>query len=213
MPDARRLAANLAQSPGNGAQSHRLRRPQAGIRLALVERLEDRIVPSTFAELEPNNSTAAANKVAIATGDVLTAQPASWLTISGSLSGNDVDDYQFTLAQRSGVFLSTLSRDAGLSSTLDTTLTLFDSTGKQLAFNDNGFDFLTRYPAQSPSPNPQAGPDSDLYADLGPGTYFVQVGKVGGSGDYQLRHAGRLELQHATTRTRQLERRHRHALP
>src|SRR5262245_23383731 len=67
--------------------------------------LEDRVVPSLLAEVELNNTTAAANAVSMPTGDVLTTAPADWLAINGSISGGaDVDYYRFTLDSRAGVF-------------------------------------------------------------------------------------------------------------
>lgn len=162
------------------------RRPRAR---PVVEFLEDRTVPSTFNEVEPNDTAALANVVPIATGDILTTAPNDWLTINGSIAtGTDNDYFQFTLAARSGVFFDIDAQEIGLSS-LDSIVTLYSSNGTTVvASNDDGYDFE----GFATPINTGSGPllrDSSLYADLAAGTYFVAVTSFqsSSSGAYQLR--------------------------
>src|SRR4051794_41066487 len=106
----------------------RFRRPS----LRLM-RLEDRIAPSVVNEVEPNNTVATTNVVPMATGDVLTAAAGDWTVVQGAVSpGTDRDYFRFTLSQPAGVFFNIDSRDAGLSTTLDTMIDVFDSNGFNL---------------------------------------------------------------------------------
>src|SRR5262249_52109500 len=87
---------------------------------------EGRIVPSTFTELELNNTIGTANLVSVPTGDILGTTSTDWLNINGSVaSGTDADTYRFTLGSKAGVFFDIHSRDMGLSTTLDSILSLF----------------------------------------------------------------------------------------
>jgi len=158
-----------------------------------LEYLEDRVVPSVVIETEPNNSIAEANLVTIGSGDVLLVAGTDWLEVNGMISGaTDVDYYRFTLTARSGVFFDIDARETG--STLDSILTVFDSSGAVLRMNDNGYDFDTGWPA-SAVPTTEASStsaDSALYLDLDPGTYpatyYVRVSSSGSTtGAYQLR--------------------------
>src|SRR5215216_3724533 len=98
--------------------------------------LEDRAVPTTIPEAEPNNSQAAAQAVSVPAGDILTTAPADWLTIDGAVAaGGDWDYYQFTLSAGAGVFFDVDSRDTGLSTTLDAQLHLYSAAGVELANN------------------------------------------------------------------------------
>src|SRR5262245_44899061 len=119
-------------SLADGSKQRQKRRPKgkAHLRRFLPELLglEDRIVPSTFNEVEPNNTAATANVVTVDTGDILSTLPSNWLQISGSIgAAADADYFRFTLAARSGVFFDIDSRETGLSTTLDSLLTLYGS--------------------------------------------------------------------------------------
>lgn len=163
------------------------RRSSNPIRLC-VESLEDRLVPSTFAEVEANNTPAAANAVTIATGDIITTRPSDWLIINGAIAASDEDFFQFTLANRSGVFVDIDSRDTGLSTTLNSNLQVFDSSGAtQLGNNNDGYDFQGFAVPTTSAPG-ALSPDSSLYLDLAPGTYLVRVsGFQNTTGNYELR--------------------------
>jgi hypothetical protein len=151
--------------------------------------LEDRVVPSTFAEVELNNTIGTANVVTVPANDILTTAPADWLAISGSIaSGSDVDFYRFTLSNPSGVFFDLHSRDTGLSTTLDSILTLFNANGVAVpnGSNDDGYDF-EGFPVPTTSKSDASSPDSSLYVDLAAGTYFLQVSSYNDTtGAYQL---------------------------
>src|SRR5262249_55763482 len=69
------------------------RRATIRSRPLVVAGLEERVMPSNFTEVEPNNSQATANLVTIATGDILTTAPSNWLTITGSVGSNADVDY------------------------------------------------------------------------------------------------------------------------
>ncbi|MGE3806572.1 MAG: choice-of-anchor Q domain-containing protein, partial [Gemmataceae bacterium] len=154
-----------------------------------LEALEQRVVPSVLAEVEANDSTATANAITVAIGDILTTQPGDWLTITGSISSaTDQDYFQFTLAASSGVFFDIDSRETGLSASLDSLLDVFDSAGTAVpgGSNNNGFDF-EGFPAPS-GITATASPDSSLYLDLAAGTYYVRVSASSGTtGSYHLR--------------------------
>lgn len=153
-----------------------------------VERLETRLNLSTFTESEPNDTAGSADLVAIATGDVLTAAANDWLNISGSISNTaDLDFFQFTVSARSGVFFDIDSRETGLSTLLDSKVTVFDSTQTAIGSNDDGYDFDTGYPAPFFTAGSSGAVDSSLYLDLTPGTYTVRVNPSSGSGNYVLR--------------------------
>ena len=72
-------------------------------------------------------------------------------TIIGSISSaTDVDYFQFTLTTKSGVFFDVNSIETGLSTTLDSGLVLYDSSGTNvLDSDDNGYDFNTGWPLQA----------------------------------------------------------------
>ena len=164
-------------------------RPIQRRRNLVVEVLENRLVPSTFAEVEINNTIATANAVTIATGDVLTTSADDWLTITGAITAADNDFFQFTIGTASGVFFDIDSFDIGLSATLNSTLSVFDSASAPVpgGNNNNGYDFQG-FAAPTSSVPGAASPDSSLYLDLAPGTYTVRVaGFMGTTGAYQLR--------------------------
>lgn len=129
-------------------------------------------------EVESNNTIANAN--------VINLPANTRVRVNGSITSGDSDFYRFTLTSRSGVFLDIDSREIGLSSILDSRLRLYDSTGTLITQNQDGYDFDTGWPAPT-----QAGPltgDSALYADLNPGTYYVEVsGDFSTTGNYLLK--------------------------
>jgi VCBS repeat-containing protein len=156
-----------------------------------LQPLEDRTVPTTIAEVEANNTFATAQAVPIATGDVTTTAPADWLTVTGSVATNgDNDYYSFTLSAASGVFFDIDSRDIGLSTTLDSFLSLFNSGGTAIsgANNDDGYDF-EGFTVPTTSTGDATSRDSSLYFDLAAGTYAIRVTSFNGtsSGAYHLR--------------------------
>jgi subtilisin-like proprotein convertase family protein len=179
-------ASRIYSKPHSLLSSVRRRGCRARLRLEL---LEERIVLSNFTEVEPNNTAATANAVPVATGDVLTALHDDWLNISGGIASSDVDFFQFTLGNRSGVFFDIDSRETGLSATLDSILTVFDAAGTtSMGSNDDGYDFDTGYPAPAFVTGGNGAFDSALYLDLNAGTYVVRVTAAGGSmGNYLLR--------------------------
>lgn len=132
-----------------------------------------------FTESENNGSAGTANGVTLPTN--------ASLIISGAVgSSGDLDYYQFTLTQRSGVFFDIDSIETGLSTSLNSVLTLYQSNGTTVIdSNDNGYDFDTGYPAPTLASSTTA--DSALYRDLDPGTYYIRVSSTGGtSGTYSL---------------------------
>lgn len=159
-------------------------------RTARLLRLEDRTTPSVVFEAEPNNTVATANVVTMATGDVLTTDPADWTVVQGSISPNsDRDFIRFTLSQPAGVFFNIDSRDVGMSASLDSVIDVFDGTGFNLVgANDDGYDFALFAPPATPASS-ATSPDSALYLELAAGTYNVRVTSFGGAtfGAYQLR--------------------------
>ena len=130
--------------------------------------------------VEPNDSAAQANIVTVSSNFTT--------TIIGSINPvGDLDYFKFTLATKSGVFFDVNSRETGLSTTLDSALTLYDSSGTNvIATNDNGYDFNTGYPLQAAYASSTSA-DASLYEDLNPGTYYIEVSGVGNtSGAYNL---------------------------
>ncbi len=75
---------------------------------------------------------------------------------------NDINMYQFTLAQAGTVSLETIAERLPNASLLDTVLTVFDANGNKIASNDNYY-----------------GSDSFVQLDLAAGTYYVGVTSVG----------------------------------
>src|SRR5262249_28324180 len=125
------------------------------------------IASSSIGETEPNDNTSSANPFTTSPGD-----PG---LISGTISsGSDVDTFSFTVATRTAVFIDVNSVRIGLSTTLDSVLTLLDSAGNQLDQNDNGYNFDTGLPAQYVTASATTA-DSSLYRELPAGTYFIQV--------------------------------------
>lgn len=138
------------------------------------------VARSTQPETEPNNTAATADNITITVGDRA--------MIPGSINpANDLDYFRFTLTARMGMFFDIDSRETGLSTTLNSVLTLYDSSGTTvLDSNDNGYDFDTGYPLPSTAAS-AATADSALYRDLAAGTYFIRVSGVGTTtGNYEL---------------------------
>src|SRR5439155_868324 len=81
--------------------------------------------------------------------NAVTLPPNTRTNISGAVNtGTDLDYFRFDLTARSGVFFDIDSREIGLSTTLDTSLTLYAADGTTvLDSNDNGYDFDTGFPA------------------------------------------------------------------
>ncbi|MEA2734927.1 MAG: trimeric autotransporter adhesin, partial [Humisphaera sp.] len=130
------------------------------------EMLERRLLLSV-AESEPNNTPAAANVVS-----VTAAAPT---IVTGTMGYADDDFFRFTLSARSGVFFDIDSREAGISTALDTRIVLYANDGTTLiAQNDDGRDFDTLALAET-SDTPLEFGDSALYADLAAGTYVMKV--------------------------------------
>ena len=130
-------------------------------------------------ESEPNDSAGAANAVSVSsTPNIVSAAIGS---------GTDLDYYSFTLASRSGVFFDIDSRETGLSATLDTVVTVYDSAGSVVqGANNNGRDWddftLNDTTATAVSQ------DSSLYLDLSAGSYVVAVSSNSSTnGSYQLK--------------------------
>ena len=168
----------------------RRRRRRAGARSVWIspERLEDRVLLSAISETEPNNTAAAAQVITMPTASILTATDNDKLIIDGNLTTSDTDYFQFSLGITSGVFFDIDSRDNGLSSTLDSVLTVYNSGGVTvLGSNDDGYDFEGfAMPATSTADG--TSPDSSLYLDLIPGTYLVRVSSnASTTGAYQLK--------------------------
>ena len=110
-----------------------------------------------------------------------------WLNVSGNISStSDLDFFQFTVSTRSGVFFDIDSRETGLSTVLDSKVTVFDASQTVMGSNDDGYDFDTGFPAPFFTAGASSA-DSSLYLDLTPGTYTVQVNPSSGSGSYVLR--------------------------
>ncbi len=155
-----------------------------------VELLENRTLPSSYTEVEPNNTPATANLVTVPTGDVLIAQADDWLNIGAAIaSSSDVDYFRLTLTSRSGLFFDIDSRETALSTTLDSVVTVYDGSGTTiLGSNDDGYDFDTGYPAPAFRTGTSPALDSSLYLDLNAGTYYVRVSSFSATtGDYGLR--------------------------
>ncbi|MCA9056035.1 MAG: PPC domain-containing protein, partial [Planctomycetaceae bacterium] len=165
-----RCAKSLILAPLRVAAKHAGDRLTNGLGCLAFERLEERVLLSTF-------------NVAVSPQDVVTAAHGDWFEQASSIStANRVDTYAFTLAQAAGVFIDVDARDIGLSN-LDSRVTLQRSNGTQIATNDDGFDFEGINPVDGRSR------DSSLYADLAAGSYQVRVEGFSGvsTGDYLLR--------------------------
>src|SRR5262249_15092797 len=183
MPFQRRSRATRAL-----ARALQPSRPRRGTRVPRIQCTEARAAPSILLEVESNDTQATAQLAPVPTGDILTTAPADWLEIQGSVAnGTDVDYYQFTLASASGVFFDVDSREIGLSTTLNSIVTLFNSSSTQIATKNDGYDF-EGVAAPIISTFNAASPGSSLYADLAAGTYAIRVTSSGStSGDYHLR--------------------------
>jgi len=143
---------------------------------------------SAISELEPNGTVATAQSIAMPTTSVLTATDVDKLIIDGTITTGDADFFQFSLGSVSGVFFDIDSRDNGLSSTLDSVLTVFNSAGTiVIGSNDNGYDF-EGFAMPATSTLDGTSPDSSLYLDLNPGSYLVRVTSNNNTtGAYQLK--------------------------
>src|SRR5688500_16735719 len=88
-----------------------------------VEVLERRVLlTTTLSESESNNTAA--------TADPIPVSPADRTVVNAAIgSGTDVDYFSFNVPVRSGVFFDVDSFEAGLSTTLDSVLTLFSANG------------------------------------------------------------------------------------
>ncbi|MEO6436127.1 MAG: pre-peptidase C-terminal domain-containing protein, partial [Tepidisphaeraceae bacterium] len=132
-------------------------------------------------ESEPNDTAATATPITVSpTPNIITAA----ITAGAP---TDVDFYSFTLAARSGVFFDVDSREIGLSTTLDSVLTVFNSAGTvNLGGNDDGRDF-DGFVLVDDNPT-LTSRDSSLYLDLAAGSYVVRVSSFGmTTGSYQLK--------------------------
>jgi subtilisin family serine protease len=120
------------------------------------------VTPPSAGPLEPNDSLSTATAVALANG-----RSTSTATIGDGQHGQkDVDLYAITLAAGSRLTIDVDARSLATPSTLDSYLRLFDSTGRQLATNDdtaNSLDSLLVFTAP------------------GAGTYYVGVSSYGNS--------------------------------
>lgn len=152
--------------------------------------LEDRWLPSVYLEIEPNNTAATANTVIVPTGDFATASPDDELTIEAALATNaDRDFFRFSLTQSAVVFLDIDSKEISLSSSLNSTLDVYDSTGLTLvASNNQGYDFRNFVPPITPV-NDAASDDPALAVNLAAGEYVVRVSSFlnTSAGKYHLR--------------------------
>src|SRR5262249_5822926 len=113
-------------------------RPAGGSDQAMGRgKLNDGRPKTTQNQSEPNNTSGTAN-TANTSNNGLTE-------INGSISsGSDVDFFKVTLSARTGLFLDIDSRETGLSTTLNSIVTLFQADGTtQVGTNDNGYDFDT----------------------------------------------------------------------
>ena len=144
----------------------------------------------TAAEAEPNDGTGTATAVTLATGSILTAADQDWLTISGSITAGDLDYYRFSVTTASGVFFDIDSRDTGLSTTLDSVVDVYNSSGTLVTggSNNDGYDFQGFAAPTGGGTSNGTSRDSSLYLDLSAGDYYVRVsGNSSSTGDYQLR--------------------------
>ncbi len=158
--------------------SHRIKTRPRSVLAHAVEELECRLLRSSVTETEPNGLPATANVIDLSSPAVVNA----------SMPDGDVEYFKFTLSQRSGVFFDIDSAETGLSSSLDTIITLFDGAGvNQIDTNDDGRDFET-FALNDTIATPLAFGDSSLYDDLAAGTYMLKVASYAGvSGNYQLK--------------------------
>ncbi|MBI5761858.1 MAG: pre-peptidase C-terminal domain-containing protein, partial [Planctomycetales bacterium] len=182
------VSAWLNQAGVFGRTRRRRNRTGTGLVGMSLERLEDRALLSAISELEPNSTALTAQAVVMPTASILTATDSDKLIIDGNLTTNDTDYYQFTLNATSGVFFDIDSRDNGLSTTLDSVLTVFNSSGATvLGSNDSGYDF-EGFAIPATSTADATSPDAALYLDLIAGTYLVRVSSAANTtGAYQLK--------------------------
>jgi hypothetical protein len=158
-----------------------------------VTALEDRLVLSTFTEVEPNDLPAQANTVVIAEKSIIDAVPSDWLEISATTDpATDVDWFEFTLDAdftKYGVFFDIDSRDTRLSATLDSFVAVYDGGGVNLlASNNNGYDFEGFVVPNTAGEDSALSFDSSLYFELAPGTYQIRVTALNNTaGPYRLR--------------------------
>lgn len=146
----------------------------------ILRPLDPRLTPT--AEVEPNDTYATANFVAVTPGDVLAG---AWTSVTGILTTpNDTDIFRVNLTAASAFFA-----DLDTAGTPDTVLDIFDATGQNLfASNDQGYDFRGFTPPAVGTPGAPAN-DPAVIVDLPAGDYAVRVRayNAAGVGSYTLR--------------------------
>ena len=113
---------------------------------------------STTATTLPNVMTTCNGRSAIGLSGTVNPTTTGWNSVSGSLtSGSDTDKYTVTVTAAGTYQFSLCTADAG-SASYDSYLCLYDSSGRQLASNDD-----------------YCGTQSRISYYLNPGTYYIQV--------------------------------------
>ncbi|PHS11692.1 MAG: hypothetical protein COA78_09260 [Blastopirellula sp.] len=138
---------------------------KSNVRVSRFEPLEARrMLALEYGELGPNDSLAQAMAIEVS---------AERTTIHGNIdAAGDLDFFEFTLADDAGVFFDIDARETGLSN-LDSIIRVYNSSGTQIDFNNNGYDFDGFKLNNTSSTSDSA--DSSLYSDLSAGTYRVSV--------------------------------------
>ena len=111
--------------------------------------------PSAYDPFEPNNDRSSAEHMPLGT-----------CTFPAYLEYGDSDWFYFTLSSYSHVVIETV--DSGRDPDVDTKMWLYDSSGAQIAYNDDG----------------GAGLFSKIERDLSAGTYYVRIESYGSSSGY-----------------------------
>ena len=102
-----------------------------------------------------------------------------------AVGNNNYDYYSFTVTQPNTTVVFDIDYASGAGNSFDSTLSLYDSVGTNLAYSDDSSSFLGGGGSVS-------GLDSYLEWNFAtPGTYYVQVGQwangpISGNGSYQL---------------------------
>jgi T1SS-143 domain-containing protein len=135
-----------------------------------------------FNELENNNSRPNANVIdrsllKVAPNANLTDATDPSITVKGSInSSNTVDYFAISLKAGEKLILDIDNRTGSL----DSKLWLYNSSGTQLAYNDDDYDSVGGGGSTS-------GVDSYVtYTAASDGTYYIAVGRFSGSGNYEL---------------------------